>query len=107
MNPQVIRYSERPGLWESISDLSAEVWPEYNQHGQTINYYWTQLYDVFPDWQFVLYDSQDETVLAWPRSAAGRAAPASRSPYPAVCAATGPVRWAITATAVSSQATAM
>ena len=64
MDPQVARYSERPELWDQISGLSDEVWPEYNQHGETINYYWAQLYDVFPDWQFVLYDPGDRTVLA-------------------------------------------
>ena len=64
MGPQVVRYSERPELWDSISDLSDEVWPEYNTHGQTLNYYWNQLYDVFPDWQFVLYDPGEAVVLA-------------------------------------------
>src|SRR5260370_21384008 len=64
MDPQVVRYSERPELWDGLGDLSDEVWPEYNQHGETLNYYWAQLYDVFPEWQFVLYDPADETVLA-------------------------------------------
>jgi hypothetical protein len=64
VHPQVVRYSERPELWDAISDLSGEVWPEYNQHGETLNYYWAQLYDVFPEWQFVLYDPGDQTVLA-------------------------------------------
>ncbi len=64
MDPQVVRYSERPELWDGLGDLSAEVWPEYNLHGETLNYYWAQLYDVFPEWQFVLVDPQDETVLA-------------------------------------------
>ena len=64
MDPQVVRYSERPELWDSLSDLSEEVWPEYNLHGETLNYYWAQLYDVFPDWQSVLYDPGDRTVLA-------------------------------------------
>ncbi len=26
MNPQVVRYSERPGLWESISEEQWESW---------------------------------------------------------------------------------
>jgi hypothetical protein len=60
----VIRHSERPELWDSIRDLSDEVWPEYNVHGETLNYYWAQLYDVFPEWQFVLYDPGDQLVLA-------------------------------------------
>lgn len=62
--PQVIRYSERPELWDSISDLSAEVWPEYNVHGESLNRYWPRLYQTFPEWQFVLYDPGDQTVLA-------------------------------------------
>ena len=64
MGQQVVRYSERPELWDALTGLSDEVWPEYNQHGATLNYYWDQLYEVFPDWQFVLYDPDDETVLA-------------------------------------------
>jgi len=63
-DPQVIRYDERPELWDSISELSAEVWPEYNLHGQTLNRYWARLYDVFPGWQFVLYDRGEDAVLA-------------------------------------------
>jgi hypothetical protein len=62
MNPQMVRYSEQPGLWKSVDP--AEVWPEYNMHGQTLNHYWNQLYDIFPEWQFVLYDPEDEVVLA-------------------------------------------
>ena len=64
MDPQLVRYSEGPELWESIRDLSDEIWPEYNQQGETYNYYWAQLYDVFPEWQFVLYDPKERTVLA-------------------------------------------
>lgn len=64
VNPRVVRYSEQPELWDSISDLSGEVWPEYNQHGEILNHYWAQLYDVFPDWQFVLYDPGEQEVLA-------------------------------------------
>jgi len=61
---QVVRYSERPELWDALTGLSDEVWPEYNQHGATLNYYWDQLYEVFPDWQFVLYDPDEDMVLA-------------------------------------------
>ena len=56
MGPQVLRYSERPELWDALTGLPDEVWPEYNQHGATLNHYWDQLYEIFPDWQFVLYD---------------------------------------------------
>ncbi|HZU73151.1 MAG TPA: hypothetical protein VE990_10330 [Acidimicrobiales bacterium] len=59
-----VRYSERPELWERITDLSAEVWPEYNRHGDVVGPYWDSLYQVFPDFQFVLYDEDADEVLA-------------------------------------------
>jgi hypothetical protein len=64
MNLQVARYSEQPELWDSISDLSSEVWPEYNRHGDVLNQYWDQLYGTFPEWQFVLFDPGAGQVLA-------------------------------------------
>ena len=64
VDPQIVRYSERPELWDGRGDLFDDVWPEYNQHGDELNYYWRQLYDVFPEWQFMLLDSADQTILA-------------------------------------------
>ena len=64
MPPRVVRYSDRPELCDALGDLSDEVWPEYNQHGEQLNRYWTRLYEVFPEWQFVLYDPVDHEVLA-------------------------------------------
>ena len=64
MDPQVVRFSERPELWPDAGELFDDIWPEYNTHGQELNHYWPQLYDVFPEWQFLFYDSEDETVLA-------------------------------------------
>ena len=55
--------SERPELWDALGDLFDGVWPEYNQHGEELNYYWHQLYDVFPEWQFMLVDPGDQTIL--------------------------------------------
>ena len=37
--------------------------PETSMAGR-FNHYWDQLYEIFPDWQFVLYDPGDQTVLA-------------------------------------------
>jgi GNAT superfamily N-acetyltransferase len=64
VDAQVVRYSERPELWDSLVGLSSEVWPEYNLHGDVLNVYWGQLYDLFPQWQFVLVDPADGQVLA-------------------------------------------
>jgi hypothetical protein len=64
MTPEVVRYSERPELWDSIAGLSSEVWPEYNRHGDVLGQYWDQLYETFPEWQFVLVDPGAGEVLA-------------------------------------------
>lgn len=64
VEPQAVRYSERPELWDDLGGLFDGVWPEYNTHGEELGYYWAQLYDVFPEWQFMLVDPVDETVLA-------------------------------------------
>jgi len=45
-------------------DLSSQVWPEYKLHGDVTNRYWARLYDDFPDFQFVLYDDEQDEVLA-------------------------------------------
>ena len=29
VEPQIVRYSERPELWDAIEDLSDEVWRQY------------------------------------------------------------------------------
>lgn len=62
--PEVVRYSDRPELWESLGELSSDVWPEYNLHGDVLNQYWNQLYTTFPEWQFVLFDTAAGQVLA-------------------------------------------
>lgn len=64
VDPKIVRYSERPELWHGFGDLFNDVWPEYNEHGEELDYYWRQLYDVFPEWQFMLIDPGDETILA-------------------------------------------
>lgn len=59
-----IRYSERPELWDRTAGLAAEIWPEYNLHGDVLNVYWSRLYEEFPDFQFVLYDAENDEVAA-------------------------------------------
>lgn len=61
---RVIRYVERPELWEDTAAVSQAVWPEYNQHGDVLARYWERLLDDFPEFQFVLYDDLDGP---WPR----------------------------------------
>lgn len=61
---RVVRYSEQPVLWDRIDDLSSQVWPEYNLHGDVLNPYWGRLYDERADFQFVLLDDDEQVPLA-------------------------------------------
>jgi GNAT superfamily N-acetyltransferase len=64
MSLELVRYSERPELWPATDDISAEVWPEYNRHGDVLNAHWGRLPDELPEYQFRLYDADEQEVLA-------------------------------------------
>jgi GNAT superfamily N-acetyltransferase len=64
MQTSVISYAERPELWHASADITREVWPEYNQHGEVIGRYWARLCEEFAEFQFVLYDERRGEVLA-------------------------------------------
>jgi GNAT superfamily N-acetyltransferase len=55
---KLIRYSDRPELWARSGEITDEVWPEYNQHGDVTNAYWGRLFEEFPSFQFILYDDE-------------------------------------------------
>jgi hypothetical protein len=61
---RIVSSSERPDLSERASEATADVWPEYNRHGDVLNEYWGELDEVFPDFQFVLYDEEVDEVVA-------------------------------------------
>ena len=58
---RVLTHAERPELADR-ADFN--VWPAYNTHGDVLNRYWSRLYEVFPEFQFVLYDDEEDVVLA-------------------------------------------
>jgi GNAT superfamily N-acetyltransferase len=59
---QLFTWAERPELAERGPD-SADVWPEYNRHGDVFDAWWEVMLDELPDYQFALVD-EDEAVLA-------------------------------------------
>jgi GNAT superfamily N-acetyltransferase len=65
----LVRYSERPEVWDATADVSAEVWPEYNRHGEVLSRNFARIFDVFPSFQFALYDEQAGEVVAEGHSA--------------------------------------
>lgn len=55
---KLIPYTERPDLWSSSLEITHEVWPEYNLHGEVVSAYWGRLFEDFPKYQFVLYEDE-------------------------------------------------
>lgn len=63
-----VRYSERPELWDRVPELFAGVWPEYNIHGDVMEIYWTRLFEQFAAFQVLLYDDEENDIVAASRS---------------------------------------
>jgi GNAT superfamily N-acetyltransferase len=61
---KIVSARERPDLAERAGERAGDVWPEYNKHGDVVSEYWSRLDEVFPDFQFVLHDEEDDEVLA-------------------------------------------
>ncbi len=64
MNTLLHRYAERPELWDDTGEVSEQVWPEYNLHGDVLSRHWGRLFDAFPAFQFVLCDADCGDVVA-------------------------------------------
>lgn len=61
--PILFTAAERPDLCErGIPDEA--VWPEYNLHGDVVGHWWRYLSEWLPHFQFVLYDEEDDAVVA-------------------------------------------
>jgi hypothetical protein len=59
--------AERPDLAEPAWLRTKDTMPEYNNHGDVLNVYWSRLTDVHPEFQFHLVD-EDDAILARARS---------------------------------------
>ena len=62
--PIVATAAERRDVWARADGLDADVWPEYNRHGDVLNEYWGSLDEKFAEFQFVLYDEEADELLA-------------------------------------------
>jgi len=54
--------AERPDLDERADALTAEVWPEYNRHGNVMGEHWHVLSERWAAFQFVLVDEREALV---------------------------------------------
>jgi hypothetical protein len=59
--------AERPELVEPAWEATRDAFPEYNNHGDVLNAYWSRLTDERPEFQFHLVDD-DDAILARARS---------------------------------------
>lgn len=55
----VYTVAERPELAEPAWEATSDVFPEYNNHGDVLNAYWSGLTGTFPEFQFHLVDDDD------------------------------------------------
>jgi len=62
-----VTVAERPDLTERAWELTEDGFPEYNNHGEVLNQYWSRLTAEHPEFQFHLLGDDDE-VLARARS---------------------------------------
>ena len=51
--------SERPDLLDRAWELTRDTLPEYNNHGDVLNVYWSRLVEELPDFQFTLVDGDE------------------------------------------------
>ena len=55
--------AERPDLTEPAWELTRDVFPEYNNHGDVLNRYWGGLTEELPDFQFHVVGDDDEILV--------------------------------------------
>ncbi|MGN6797310.1 MAG: GNAT family N-acetyltransferase [Gaiellaceae bacterium] len=58
----VFTVAERPDLAEPAWEVTKDVFPEYNNHGDVLNEYWSGLTEKFPEFQFHLVDDDEQTL---------------------------------------------
>lgn len=61
--PTIVTHRERPDFDDRWDETVRPVWPEFLLHDAVVNESWWRLFEVFPDFQFYLYDEGDDAVL--------------------------------------------
>lgn len=58
----MVTVAQRPELTEPAWEATADVLPEYNNHGDVLNVYWPRLTEELPEFQFHLIDADGQIV---------------------------------------------
>jgi hypothetical protein len=56
--------AEKPELSDAFDELTGEIWPEYNRHGDVLRPNWERLWEVAIDFQLVLVDDDSGEAVA-------------------------------------------
>ena len=59
---KVATAAERPDLLLPAWERTRDTMPEYNNHGDVLNAYWSGLTEKFPEFQFHLVDDDEQTL---------------------------------------------
>jgi hypothetical protein len=62
MAPQIFTVAERPDLEERLDEI-IDPWPEFMKHDPVVRHFFPQLHERFRDFQFVLYEADEDVVL--------------------------------------------
>ena len=56
--PVISTAANRPDLFRRASELTADLWPVYNTHGDVLSQYWAHFEEAFPQFQFTVHDGR-------------------------------------------------
>ena len=54
---------ERPDLLDAVQELCSQIWPDFMVQDPIVNQYWSDLYRIHPDFQFVVVDNLTGSVI--------------------------------------------
>jgi GNAT superfamily N-acetyltransferase len=61
---RVATIAERPELLGKVQELGGSAWPRFLGHDETVNEWWRYLWELMPEYQFVLIEERSDDVLA-------------------------------------------
>ncbi len=59
----IVTFAERPDLAEHASETTRSAWPEFMFHDPVANRYWERLERCFPEYQFLILDSESSEIM--------------------------------------------
>lgn len=61
---EIVTLADRPDLYQPLLDIQDAAWPQFMRHETISNRYWLQLLAEWPQFQFALFDTEQNQVAA-------------------------------------------